>query len=67
MKRRNCIKSVRGAVQKLQECMIILIALDPIKNRQDNKAFLLYCFKIFASERIPNKIKSKGFCSLDIE
>jgi hypothetical protein len=31
------------------------------KKSSRQQAFLLYCFKIFASERIPNKIKSKGF------
>ena len=31
------------------------------KKSSRQQTFLLYCFKIFASERIPNKIKSKGF------
>jgi hypothetical protein len=31
------------------------------KKSSRQQAFLLYCFKIFASEKMPDKIKSKGF------
>ena len=31
------------------------------KKSSRQQAFLLYCFKVFASEKLPDKVKSKGF------
>ena len=62
MKRKNCTSKVIGAVEKSQECMIIIIVQDSNKNSSSRQqAYFLYCFKMFASEKMPNKKLSKGF------
>ena len=48
--------------QKSQGCMIIIIISGPNKNSSSRQqAYFLYCFKMFASEKMPNKKLSKGF------